>query len=253
MFSRSAHPVLYGGPMTSEPEAASTEPSTARQRDLVALLVALVLAVVLARIVSTLTLRGAVPGPVLQVVVGDVAVWVPLVFGIVWVVRRTGSDLFGQLRIELGDLVFAIGIVILTRVFDAVLALSFTGTTGLTPGPSLGAPDVGLLVVSAIGIVLVSPVLEELFFRGLFQRLLADELTPRTRWLAVLVTAFLFALAHLFLGSATTTLGGFQVFATTFVLGLLTGTLVAMTNRVGAAIVAHVLFNAVAVAATWPR
>lgn len=239
--------------MTSEPEVAATEPSTARQRDLVALLIALVVAVVLARIVSNLTLRGAVPGPVLQVLLGNVAVWVPLVFGIIWVVRRTGRDLFGRFRIELGDLVFALGIVILARVFDAVLALSFTGTTGLQPAPSLGTPDVGLLLVSAVGIVLISPVLEELFFRGLFQRLLAAELTPRTRWLAVLVTAFLFALAHLFLGSATTSLGGVQVFLTTFVLGLLTGTLVAMTNRIGGAIVAHVLFNAVAVVATWPR
>ncbi len=67
------------------------------------------------------------------------------------------------------------------------------------------------------------------------------------------MTAFLFALSHLFLGSATTSLGGVQVFLTTFVLGLLTGTLVAMTNRIGGAIVAHVLFNAVAVVATWPR
>ncbi|MDB6427900.1 CPBP family intramembrane glutamic endopeptidase [Curtobacterium sp. 20TX0008] len=239
--------------MTSEPEVAATEPSTARQRDLVALLVALVVAVVLARIVSSLTLRGAVPGPVLQVLLGNLAVWVPLVLGIVWVLRRSGRDLFGRFRIELGDLVFALGVVILTRVFDAVLALSFTGTSGLQPAPSLGTPDIGLLLVSAVGIVLVSPVLEELFFRGLFQRLLAAELTPRTRWLAVLVTAFLFALSHLFLGSATTSLGGVQVFLTTFVLGLLTGTLVAMTNRVGGAIVAHVLFNAVAVVATWPR
>jgi len=239
--------------MTTQPEAAPTEPSTDRQRDLVALLIALVLAVVLARIVSTLTLRGAVPGPVLQVLVGNVAVWLPLVFGIVWVVRRTGRDLFGRIRVDIGDLVFALGIVILTRVFDAVLSLSFSGTTGLVPAPSLGPPDVGLLLVSAIGIVLVSPVLEELFFRGLFQRLLAAELTPRTRWLAVLLTAFLFALSHLFLGSATTTLGGFQVFLTTFVLGLLTGTLVAVTNRIGGAIVAHVVFNLVAVVATWPR
>ena len=239
--------------MTTQPEAAPTEPSTDRQRDLVALLIALVLAVVLARIVSTLTLRGAVPGPVLQVLVGNVAVWLPLVFGIVWVVRRTGRDQFGRIRVDIGDLVFALGIVILTRVFDAVLSLSFSGTTGLVPAPSLGPPDVGLLLVSAIGIVLVSPVLEELFFRGLFQRLLAAELTPRTRWLAVLLTAFLFALSHLFLGSATTTLGGFQVFLTTFVLGLLTGTLVAVTNRIGGAIVAHVVFNLVAVVATWPR
>ncbi len=243
--------VLYARPMTTQPEAAAHEPSTARQRDLVALLIALVVAVVLARIVSTLTLRGAIPTPVLQVLVGDLSVGcrsrsVPCGCS------RGRAGHAARFRIELGDLVFALGIVILARVLDVVLAISFTGTTGLTPAPSLGAPDVGFLVVSAIGIVLVSPVLEELFFRGLFQRILADELTPRTQWLAVVLTAFLFALSHLFLGSATTTLGGFQVFVTTFVLGLLTGTLVAMTNGSARRVVAHVLFNAVAVVATWP-
>ncbi|WP_065961345.1 CPBP family intramembrane glutamic endopeptidase [Curtobacterium sp. UCD-KPL2560] len=239
--------------MTTQPDADTTEPSTARQRDLVALLVALVVAVVLARIVSSLTLRGAIQPPALQVLAGNLSVWVPLVLGAVWVIARTGKGTLGRFRIELGDLVFALGIVILARVVDVVLAIALTGTTGLTPAPSLGAPDVGLLVVSAVGIVIVSPVIEETFFRGLFQRTLAAELTPRTQWLAVVLTAFLFALSHLFLGAATTTIAGFQVFVTTFVLGLLTGALVAMTNRIGAAVVAHVLFNAVAVVATWPR
>ncbi|WP_176491717.1 CPBP family intramembrane glutamic endopeptidase [Curtobacterium sp. 'Ferrero'] len=239
--------------MTTQPEQAAGEPSTARQRDLVALLIALAVAVALTRIASALTLRGAVPSPVAQVLLGDAAVWVPLVLGAVWVLARSGRGTLGRFRVELGDLVFALGIVIVVRVFDVVLSLALTGSTGLAPVPSLGTPDVGLLVVSAIGVVLVSPLLEELFFRGLFQRLLADELTPRTRWLAVLLTAFLFALSHLFLGSATTAVGGFQVFLTTFVLGVLTGTLVAMTDRIGGAVVAHVLFNAVAVVATWPR
>lgn len=248
--------VLYGVPMTTPPDEAATAPSSARQRHLVVLLVALAAAVVLTRIVSSAVRGGAVPAPLLQVVVADLAVWVPLAAGVAWVLhrsRRATAATLPSLRIDLGDTVFALGIVIVCRTFDAFLGLALTGTTGLVPAPTLGTPDVGLLVVSAIGVVLVSPVLEEVFFRGVLQRDLAAELTPRTRWLAVVLTAFLFALAHVLLGAPATTIGGFQVFVTTFALGLLTGTLVAMTDRIGGAILAHVLFNAVAVVATWPR
>ncbi|WP_144710122.1 CPBP family intramembrane glutamic endopeptidase [Curtobacterium pusillum] len=239
--------------MTTQPDAAMTEPDTSRQRDLVVMLIALGAAVILARVASSVTRSGGVPSPVLQVVLADLAVWVPLVVGAAWVVRRSRHTLRARLRLDLGDVVFAIGIVIVCRVLDVFLGLSFTGTTGLTPAPSLGQPDVGLLLVSAVGVVLVSPFLEEVFFRGLFQRRMAAELTPRTRFLAVLLTAFLFAVLHVLLGAGSTQIEGFRVFFTTFALGSLTGTLVAMTDRVGGAVLAHVLFNAVAVVATWPR
>jgi membrane protease YdiL (CAAX protease family) len=239
--------------MTTQPDAAGTEPDTSRQRDLVVMLIALGAAVILARVAGSVTRSGGVPSPVLQVVLADLAVWVPLVVGAAWVVRRSRHTLRARLRLDLGDVLFAIGIVIVCRVLDVFLGLSFTGTTGLTPAPSLGQPDVGLLLVSAVGVVLVSPFLEEVFFRGLFQRRMAAELTPRTRFLAVLLTAFLFAVLHVLLGAGATQIEGFRVFITTFALGSLTGTLVAMTDRIGGAVLAHVLFNAVAVVATWPR
>jgi membrane protease YdiL (CAAX protease family) len=240
--------------MSSAPEPAATELEAARQRDLGSLLVAMAVAVVLSRLVGTIARSGGIPSPVLQVLAADVAVWAPLVAGAAWVVRRASrADALRRLRLDLGDVVFAIGIVIVCRGVDAFLSLSITGSTGLHPAPTLGAPDVLLLVVSAIGICLVSPVLEEVVFRGLFQRRLADALTPRTRFLAVLLTAFLFALVHLLIGSPSSSLVGFEVFVTTFLLGLLTGTLVAMTGRIGGAILAHVLFNTVAVVLTWPR
>ncbi len=240
--------------MRSESAKTTIEPSVRRQRDLLVILVALGVAVILARIVGQVTRTGGIPSPLMQVLAADAAVWVPLVVATAVVLRRTTrSAVVARLRLDLGTVVFAIGIVVVCRVLDAFLSLSFTGSTGLVPAPTLGTPDVGLLLVSAIGIALVSPVLEEVVFRGLFQRRLAAELTPRTRFLAVLVTAFLFALLHLLLGAGTTTLGGFQVFVTTFVLGLLTGVLVAMTDRLGGAVLAHVLFNTVAVVATWPR
>ncbi|MBT2502706.1 CPBP family intramembrane glutamic endopeptidase [Curtobacterium sp. ISL-83] len=240
--------------MSSAPEPAVTELESARQRDLVALLIAMAVAVVLSRLVGTIARSGGIPSPVLQVLAADVAVWAPLVVGAGWVVRRASRpDALPRLRLDLGDAVFAIGIVIVCRGVDAFLSLSITGSSGLSPAPTLGAPDVGLLVVSAIGVCLVSPVLEEIVFRGLFQRRLADALTPRTRFLAVLLTAFLFAVLHLLIGSPSSSLIGFEVFVTTFLLGLLTGTLVAMTGRIGGAILAHVLFNTVAVVLTWPR
>jgi hypothetical protein len=251
---RSDPSVLYGVDMTTESDTTTAGPDTSRQRDLVVLMVALGAAVLLARFVGNFSRSGHIPAPVLQVLAADLAVWVPLGVGALWVLRRASRPgLRARLRLDVGDVVFAIGIVIICRTVDAFLSIAFTGTTGLTPAPTLGTPDIALLLVSGIGVVIVSPILEEVVFRGLFQRRLAAELTPRTRFLAVLLTAFLFALLHLLLGAGATPLGGLEVFVVTFLLGALTGTLVAMTDRIGGAILAHVLFNLVAVVATWPR
>lgn len=256
--------------MSSAPDRTTTDVETARQRDLVTLLVAVGVAVVLARFVTGFARGGGIPAPVLQVLAADLAVWVPLTVGALWVLRRasrpTGADpapgtttagptAASRLDFSLGwgDAIVAVGIVIVSRAVDAAMSISFFGTSGLSPAPTLGQVDVVLLVVSAIGVCVVSPVLEEVVFRGLFQRRLADALTPRTRLLAVLLTAFLFALLHVLISSPASSLVGFEVFTTTFLLGLLTGALVAMTGRIGGAILAHVLFNTVAVVLTWPR
>jgi membrane protease YdiL (CAAX protease family) len=246
--------------MSSAPNRTTTDVETARQRDLVTLLVAVGLAVVLARFVTGFARGGGIPAPVLQVLAADLAVWVPLTVGALWVLRRASSptaegwrSASHRLGLGWGDAIAAVGIVVVCRAVDAAMSISFFGTTGLSPAPTLGQPDVVLLVVSAIGVCVVSPVLEEVVFRGLFQRRLADALTQRTRFLAVLLTAFLFALLHVLISSPASSLVGFEVFATTFLLGLLTGSLVAMTGRIGGAILAHVLFNTVAVVLTWPR
>lgn len=240
--------------MSTAPRPTATDVEASRQRDLVALLVAIAVATVLERFMTGVVRSGRIPSPVLQVVIGDLAVWVPLAAGCLWVLRRASwRSAATRMGLGWGDAVVAIGIVIVCRGLDAAMSIAFTGTTGLAPAPTLGQPDQGLLVVSALGVCLVSPFLEEVVFRGWFQRRLADALTPRTRFLAVLLTAFLFALVHLLIGSPANSLIGFEVFVTTFALGLLTGTLVAMTDRIGGAILAHVLFNAVAVVATWPR
>ncbi|WP_175472168.1 MULTISPECIES: CPBP family intramembrane glutamic endopeptidase [unclassified Curtobacterium] len=240
--------------MQPDQDAPTTTPGTAAARDLRVVLVAIAVAVVLSRLVTGVARSGALPSPVVQVLAADLVVWVPLALGVWWVLRRSAPvALVRRLGLGWPDAVAAIGVAVVCRGLDAGLSVLFSGTTGLTPPVTLGPPDVVPLVVAAVGVCVVSPVLEEVVFRGVLQRRLASELTPRTRFLAVLLTAFLFALLHLLLGAGGTTLAGFQVFVTTFVLGLLTGVLVAMTDRLGGAVLAHVLFNTVAVVATWPR
>lgn len=97
------------------------------------------------------------------------------------------------------------------------------------------------LVVLAVLVCLGSPVVEELFFRGLLLRSLLGnfrDLGPRLGpALSVVVTALIFALVHFealeFLG-----LAGFGV-----VLGLLAW----RTGRLGPSIVAHMAFNTVTI------
>ncbi len=245
--------VPYGGDMQPEPDAPTAARPSSAVRDLLVIMIALLVAVLLSRIVGSVARTGGLPSPVTQMLAADLAVWGPLALGVGWVLRRSSPTVLVR-RLGLGwaDVVAAIGIVIVCRGLDAVLSVTFFGTTGLTPQVTLGTPDVVLLVVSAIGVCLVSPVLEEIVFRGVMQRRLSSELTPRTRFLAVLATTLAFALAHLAITTTTSSVAGFEIFVTTFVLGLLTGTLVAITGRVGGAILAHVLFNSVAVALSWP-
>lgn len=240
--------------MQTEPDASAATPSTSSVRDLQAIVTALVVAVILGHLVSRLARTGALPWPIAQVLVADLAVWAPLSLSVSWVLRRsTPAALVRRLSLGWADAVAAVGIVLVCRGLDAFLSAAFFGSTGPTPQTTLGPPDTPLLIVSAISVCLVSPALEELVFRGLFQRRLAAALTPRTRFLAVLLSAFLFALVHLLIGSPANPLTGLEVFVTTFTLGLLTGILVAMTDRIGGAVLAHVLFNAVAVTLSWPR
>ena len=69
--------------------------------------------------------------------------------------------------------------------------------------------------------------------------------------MAVLTTSLVFALMHALVGSFSPA-GLLVTLMSTTVFGLLVGTLAARTGRIGGAIVAHVVFNGLAVAATWP-
>ncbi len=91
-------------------------------------------------------------------------------------------------------------------------------------------------------VVLGAPLFEEIFFRGLTLRLLEARMRRAPRllatWTPSLVSALLFAVAH----------AGPLQFLGLFVLGVVLARLVRRTGRLGTSIVAHMAFNATAVA-----
>jgi uncharacterized protein len=101
--------------------------------------------------------------------------------------------------------------------------------------------EVGLVVVSLI-VALGAPVFEELFFRGFLRTTLQARFGAHG---AVWLQAVFFALAHA--GEATTTLGNVSVVVAMFSVGVVLGYTAKLTGRLGPGMVAHCLFNLVAV------
>ncbi len=94
--------------------------------------------------------------------------------------------------------------------------------------------------VVAFVAILLTPLAEEIFFRGWLQNTIEGELLERRRWLAPLLTAFAFA-------SLRTPMS----FVPVLVLGLVTGLLYARTRGVVPGIAAHVVHVAVSLAARY--
>lgn len=94
-------------------------------------------------------------------------------------------------------------------------------------------PAAGVLVITGIAVVLVAPLAEELFFRGLLFQGFRRRLSL---WPAALISAGVFALAHL----------PFLLFLPSiFVLGLILARVFERRGSVVATMTAHALFNLV--------
>lgn len=89
----------------------------------------------------------------------------------------------------------------------------------------------GVIVISTVAL---APVLEEVFFRGLFQSMLKHH-TQRP-WLSILATSALFAILH-----------PLRDMAAIFAFSVLLGYLYERTGKLYASIVTHVLFNAMSI------
>jgi membrane protease YdiL (CAAX protease family) len=231
--------------------------------DLAYVLLAVVAVVVGARIVGDQLARWPGMPPALATTAAYLVIWLPLAAAVVvacaGLARGAGRRKLG-LAFRWTDLVWGLAAGLGARALDAGLNQVSTGDTGLSPQPTLdGGPDLTTSVVLVLAPVLIAPVVEEVFFRGLLMRSLTRALAGHTRLLrglaataAVILSAAVFAALHVAVGLSVAPTTATIIVISTFVFGVIVGALASVTGRLGGAVVAHVVFNGVAVWATWP-
>jgi membrane protease YdiL (CAAX protease family) len=174
------------------------------------------------------------------------ATWVPLgvavAISVRLAVRRRAETWWLALRLGVGPTALVAGLFagLLLRTVAVGAEAVLTGRIGagsLNPGG--GAAGVAALVAVIVASAIVSPVVEELFFRGTLLPAVGERIgTGRAAdGVAVVAVAAVFAAVHALAGSSLISV------AVTFVAGIGFG-LVARSQGVGAAIIAHVVFNA---------
>lgn len=217
--------------------------------------VGVVVAVVLVMLLNELFVRGAIRDPQLGELLSYLVVWLPLLAAVLISCFMLGSRSLGRdigLRFRPLDLLWGLTLGVIARVIATILEIAGYGQMG-SAGAILDEPAHDLWWVFAVILapVLVSPLIEEMFFRGLVLRAVSRAATDNgatRRWalgIAVGVSASTFALIHLInAGSPTAAL---VIGLSTFLFGLGAGALAAVTGRLGGAMVAHVVFNTLVV------
>jgi len=84
----------------------------------------------------------------------------------------------------------------LISVVGLILGILFIETTGIKPTTLITAETYNKKILLVIGLVFFAPFMEELLFRGFLLKRMSDLLSPKTQWLAILITAVLFAGLH---------------------------------------------------------
>lgn len=181
--------------------------------------------------------------------------------------HRRGSGSLARdfgLRFRPVDLAVGIGAGIAAKIAGVIVSIPLVGLTGGVPTSNVPAQNdlVWIVLNTVVATTLVAPVVEELFFRGLLLRSIRNGILrgrashPRTdppdarrvrRALlgSVLISSAVFMLVHLYQAPDLTTL--LVLGSSTLLLGLANAVLATRTGRLGPGIVAHVVFNGVAV------
>ena len=204
----------------------------------------LVVAIEIALVVAANALTGLITDDALRISVTHVANSAALAALAWYLARRHGSGLLAAYRLdvapELRNVLLAVAVAIGCRLFSMAYA-------SLVPPPGVQRPDLltQMFGGGALGIVLtfalvavVAPVLEEVLFRGVVLGALARKVGT---WGAIVASAAVFSLLHLDLWSLLP-------FA---VLGIGLGWLAARGRSLWPAVLAHFLYNAAILAATF--
>ncbi|SKB01677.1 hypothetical protein SAMN06295879_3306 [Agreia bicolorata] len=178
--------------------------------------------------------------------------------------RGTGSLAhdFG-LRFRAADLAIGLRVGIAVKVVGVIIAIPLVGLTGGVPISNVPVQSdlIWTILNTVIATTLVAPVVEELFFRGLLLRAIRNGILrgrtsqPRTAspssarkrgalLASVLISSAAFMAMHLYQAPNVATLVALGI--STFLLGLANAALATRTGRLGPSIVAHMVFNGLA-------
>lgn len=140
------------------------------------------------------------------------------------------------------DVLWGVSVGLLLR---ALVELTFP-TTGSLVGGFVQFTTLDLVVI-VVGAVLVTPIVEELFFRGVLVAATADVARDLGRIpaavIALVVSTIAFVLLHVLAAGEV----GLATVLTPLIVSVTTGILFLYTGRLTAPIVAHVVFNAIGV------
>ena len=179
---------------------------------------------------------------------GEAGLWVAMLATVVLVSHRFGTS---SLRRDYGlaftrkDPLWGVCAAITAFLGAGLILEIFSGTKFSGSNDQIltqqKGHDVGIVLITVI-VAIGAPFFEELFFRGFLRTALQARFG---RHGAVWLQAVFFGLAHA--GEAGTTLGNVSVVLAMFTVGVVLGYTAMLTGRLGAGMVAHCLFNLVAV------
>lgn len=173
--------------------------------------------------------------------------WVGMLVPIVWALSRSRPA--GLLRFRALDLLYGVALGAMLRLVQGSIAPALGGGAAFPSYPLVdGRLSQWWWLTDVVAVVMIAPVIEEFFFRGV---ILVSLYTVLRRpfgkvaagTVAVVASAALFVLLHAVAGGMSVD----EVVAIAFV-GLVCASLVMLTGRIWAAVLVHAVFNATYVA-----
>jgi uncharacterized protein len=193
-------------------------------------------------------LSGSTTGPV-TTLLSEMGLWAGMLGTVIFVSRRYGSASLRRdfgLGIRRSDILWGFAAVAAALIVTQVVVVVFSGTKFAGTNDQIitqqKGHDVGLVILTLI-VELGAPFFEELFFRGFLRTALQARFGPGG---AVWLQAAFFGFAHA--GESKTAAGNVTVVLALFLVGVVLGYTAKLTSRLGAGMLAHCLFNLVAVA-----